>query len=241
MYLGIYFKLSIGGDNMDKTTKKQIKSKERVSAKGEVFTNEREVKAMLDMIVDESQRIDSRVLEPSCGTGNFVEEVLHRKLVSVKKASTPKGRKKVSIVDYEKLSALAIACIYGIDIMMDNVVECRQRLYDIWFKTFVTHCKQEPDRDLCDAIMFILTRNILCGNTLSMKQVNEDAQDIDLPIIVSEWGFVTGNQMQRKDYRYDILVGDILPNNELSEDYIKNERNYLRGYITDFKGVQKYA
>lgn len=219
----------------------QIKSKKRVQDHGEVFTNEREVKAMLDMVKDESERIDSRVLEPACGNGAFVTEVLRRKLKTVKKSSTPKGRKTVSIPDYEKLSALAVACVYGIDIMIDNVVECRQRLYDIWHEAFVADCKKEPDKDLCDAIVFILTRNILCGNTLSMKQVNEKAQDIDLPIIVSEWGFVTGDQMQRKDYRYDVLVGDKLPNNELSEDYIKNERNYLRGYITSFKEVQKYA
>lgn len=220
---------------------KQIKSKERVADKGEVFTNEREVKAMLDMIKDESERIDSRVLEPACGNGNFVSEVLTRKLSTVKKTSTPSGRKKVSIPDYEKLSTLAVGCIYGIDIMIDNVVECRQRLYKIWFDTYKEDCKKEPDKDLCDAITFILTRNILCGNTLSMKQVNEKAEDIDLPIIISEWGFVMGNQMQRKDYRYDVLVGDKLPDKELAEDYLKNERNYLRGYITNFKEVQKYA
>ena len=221
--------------------KSQIKSKERVADKGEVFTNEREVKAMLDMIKDESERIDSRVLEPACGTGNFVIEVLKRKLSTVRQTSIPSGRKKISISDYEKLSTLAIACIYGIDIMMDNVIECRKRLYDIWFEAFKEDCKKEPDKNLCEAITFILTRNILCGNTLSMKQVNEKAEDIDLPIIISEWGFVIGNQMQRKDYRYDVLVGDKLPNNELSEDYIKNERNYLRGYTADFKEVQKYA
>ena len=225
----------------NETESKQVKSKQRVADHGEVFTNEREVKAMLDMVKDESERIDSRVLEPACGNGNFVTEVLKRKLTTVKKASTPKGRKTVSIPDYEKLSTLAIACVYGIDIMIDNVVECRKRLFDIWHEAFKKDCKKEPDKELCDAITFILTRNILCGNTLSMKQVNEKAQDIDLPIIVSEWGFVMGSQMQRKDYRYDVLVGDKLPNKELAEDYIKNERNYLRGYIANFKEVQKYA
>lgn len=225
----------------EKKDNKQIKSKDRVKNYGECFTNEREVKAMLDMVKNESERIDSRVLEPACGNGNFVTEVLKRKLKTVKKTATPKGRKTVSLLDYERLSTLAIGCIYGIDIMIDNVVECRKRLYDIWFDTFKKDCKKEPDKDLCDAITFILTRNILCGNTLSMKQVNEKAQDIDLPIIVSEWGFVIGNQMQRKDYRYDVLVGDKLSDKELSEDYLKNERNYLRGYITNFKEVQKYA
>lgn len=228
------------GDNMDKTNKKQIKSKERVADKGEVFTNEKEVKAMWDMIGEESKRIDSHVLEPSCGTGNFLEEVLHRKLDSVKEQSIIKGYNNDFIAQYEKLSTIAISCIYGIDIMIDNIVECRQRLYDVWFNTFTIHCKQEPNKDLCNAIICILTRNILCGNTLSMKQVNEKAQDIDLPIIISEWLFSADNLIQRKDYRYDVLVGDIIPNNELSQDYINNEHNYLKSYITYFKEVQKH-
>lgn len=219
----------------------QIKSKKRVHEHGEVFTNPREVNAMLDLIKDESERIDSRVLEPACGEGAFILEVLRRKLATVQKIATPKGRKRVAVADYERLSVLAVACIYGIDILIDNVISCRQHLYDIWHDAFVQNCKIEPDKDLSDAVVFILTRNILCGNTLSMKQVNEKAQDIDLPIIVAEWGFVMGSQMQRKDYRYDVLVGDKLPDNELAEDYIKNERNYLRGYIADIRQVQKYA
>lgn len=226
---------------MDKNINKQIKSKDRVSDKGEVFTNYKEVKAMLDMIKKESQRINSRVLEPSCGTGNFLEVVLRRKLLSVNKASIDKNRK--NILKYEKLSTLAIACLYGIDIMMDNVIECRQRLYNIWLENFTTDCKQTPDEDLCEAIKFILSKNILCGNTLSMKQVNENAQDVDLPIIISNWKFSKKNPLniQRKDYRYDKLVGDILQNNELSEEYIKNEPNYLGVYNSHFKEVQKYA
>lgn len=228
---------------MDKNINKQIKSKERVSDKGEVFTNKQEVRAMLDMIKDESERIKSRVLEPSCGTGNFLEEVLRRKLVSVTKESIEENRQKVCIVKYEKLSTLAIAYIYGIDIMMDNVIECRQRLYNIWLETFTTDCKQKPDEELCEAIKFILSKNILCGNTLSMKQVNENAKDIDLPIIISSWELLNeiSNEMQRKDYRYDNLIRDTLQSNELSEDYIKNEPNYLRVYNSHFKEVQKYA
>lgn len=228
---------------MDKNINKQIKSKERVSDKGEVFTNEQEVTAMLNMIKDELEYIYSRVLEPSCGTGNFLEEVLDIKLDSVKKQSIIKGYNNGFIAQYERLSTIAISCVYGIDIMMDNVIECRQRLYNIWLKKFTTDCKQKPDEDLCEAIKFILSKNILCGNTLSMKQVNENAQDIDLPIIISNWEFSdeNPNEIQREDYRYDKLVGDILQSNELSEEYIKNEPNYLGVYNSHFKEVQKYA
>lgn len=226
---------------MGEKANEQVKSKSRVRDHGEVFTNEREVNAMLDMVKNEAERIDSHVLEPACGNGNFVAEVLRRKMGSVRKQSIPPKRRKVSIPDYEQKSVLAIGSIYGIDIMMDNVIECRQRLFDIWHETFVKDCKHEPDRELCDAITYILSRNILCGNTLSMKQVNEKTEDIDLPIIISEWSFVAEGQMQRKDYRFDILVGDRLPDDELADDYLKHERNYLRGYIANYKEVQKYA
>lgn len=227
---------------MDKNINKQIKSKERVSDKGEVFTNKQEVTAMLHMIEEESKRIRSRVLEPSCGTGNFLEEVLRRKLDSVNQESIIKEYNNGFIAKYERLSTIAISCVYGIDIMMDNVIECRQRLYNIWLETFTTDCKQKPDEDLCEAIKFILSKNILCANTLSTKQVNENAQDIDLPIIISSWELnENSNEMQRKDYRYDNLIRDNLQSNELSEDYIKNEPNYLRAYNSHFKEVQKYA
>ena len=67
---------------------KQIKSKNRVSYHGEVFTNEQEVNAMLDLVKDETDRIESRFLEPACGNGNFLAEILRRKLVRVKRQYT---------------------------------------------------------------------------------------------------------------------------------------------------------
>ena len=59
---------------------KQIKSKQRVADHGEVFTDEKEVGAMCDLVIEETQRIDSRFLEPACGDGNFLIEILKRKL-----------------------------------------------------------------------------------------------------------------------------------------------------------------
>jgi len=61
----------------------QVKSRQRVQDHGEVFTNEREVNAMLDMVKQETERIESRFLEPACGDGNFLAEVLRRKLAVV--------------------------------------------------------------------------------------------------------------------------------------------------------------
>ena len=65
---------------------KQVKSKQRVADHGEVFTAEREVNAMLDLVKQETERIDSRFLEPACGDGNFLSEILRRKLAVVKRS-----------------------------------------------------------------------------------------------------------------------------------------------------------
>ena len=117
--------------------KKQIKSKKRVADHGEVFTNEREVKAMCDLVKTETERIDSRFLEPACGDGNFLAEILMRKLEIVKK------KYKKSTFDYEKMSLLAVSSVYGVDILIDNVNECRERLYKIWEKEYKKVCKTE--------------------------------------------------------------------------------------------------
>jgi len=106
----------------------QIKSKERVADHGEVFTADREVKAMCDLVKQETERIDSRFLEPACGDGNFLSEILSRKLVIVK------SKYKKSSYDYERNSLLALSSIYGVDILLDNAIACRERLFTIWDK-----------------------------------------------------------------------------------------------------------
>ena len=107
---------------------KQMKSKQRVAEHGEVFTAEREVKAMCDLVSQECDRIDSRFLEPACGNGNFLTEIITRKLATVKRLY------KRNPYDYERYSVVAVSSIYGVDIMQDNTEECRKRLYKIWIK-----------------------------------------------------------------------------------------------------------
>lgn len=119
----------------------QVKSKKRVADHGEVFTAEREVNAMLDLVKQETERIDSRFLEPACGDGNFLAEILRRKLSVVKK----KYKKYPS--DYEKFSVLAVTSIYGVDILQDNVDACRERLFEIWDKEYKSICKKEVKVD----------------------------------------------------------------------------------------------
>ena len=192
----------------------QIKSKERVSERGEVFTAEREVKAMCDLVKDECERIDSRFLEPACGDGNFLAEILRRKLEVVKK------QYKKSTYEYELNSVLAVTSIYGVDIMMDNVLACRERMFDIWNKEYTKNCKKDANDETREAVKHILSLNIVLGNALSMMCVDEKQEDTNEPIIFPEWTFPQGNFLcQRKDYRFDVLLKENPDENMYAEQF----------------------
>ncbi len=181
----------------------QVKSKQRVANHGEVFTAEREVNAMLDLVKQETERIDSRFLEPACGDGNFLAEILRRKLAVVKR------KYKKSPIDYEKNAVLAATSIYGVDLLQDNVEACRARMFAIWDREYLAVLKKEVNEDCREAVRFIFSRNILCGNALSLKKVDASGMDTDEPIVFSEWAFVTGFNLQRRDYTFDkLLEGD---------------------------------
>ena len=174
--------------------KSQTKSKQRITDHGEVFTAEREVNAMLDLVKQETERIESRFLEPACGDGNFLAEILRRKLTVVK------SRYGKHAADYERYSVIAITSIYGVDILQDNVEDCRKRLFEIWDKDYTTICKKEANNDCREAVRYILRHNILCGDALTLKQVD------DSPIIFAEWSAVNGCMMKRRDFRLDQML-----------------------------------
>lgn len=178
----------------------QVKSKERVAAHGEVFTAEREVKAMCDLVADECSRIDSRFLEPACGDGNFLAEVLSRKLATChKKYGTPLLRP-----DYERASVQAVMSIYGVELLPDNAHACRERLFAIWNEAYTRTCAEDAN-DVCrEAVKFILQKNILCGDALSMRQGKGGKEDP--PIIFAEWSFIDGTLVKRRDFRLDKLI-----------------------------------
>ena len=179
---------------------KHMKSTERVAEHGEVFTSEREVNAMLDLVKHETQRIESRFFEPACGNGNFLAEILRRKLKVVK------NKYKKSKPEYEKYSVLAVTSIYGVDLLDDNVKECQDRLYDIWYKEYAAICKNEAMPDCEEAVRFILEHNILCGNALTMLRVDMEGNDTEDPIIFAQWDLMSGDLMKRRDYRLDELM-----------------------------------
>ena len=222
---------------------KQVKSKQRVADHGEVFTAEREVKAMCDLVKQETERIDSRFLEPACGDGNFLSEILSRKLAAVKK------KYRRSPLDYEKNAILALSSVYGVDILQDNAIACRERLFALWDKQYKAVCKTDCNDDTREAARFILSRNIVCGNALSLRRVDENGKDTDEPIVFSEWAFITGSQMQRKDYTFDeLLNGDAKSRKKRAkkeqltlfddEPQLDEEGKFLKQYISDYRRVQ---
>ena len=221
----------------------QIKSKERVSQRGEVFTAEREVNAMLDLVENECLRPDSRFLEPACGDGNFLSAILKRKLTELRR------KYKKSPRDYEKLSIVAIGSLYGVDIMNDNVEACRERLFSIWDAEYTDHCKSETSDEARKAAKFIIERNIINGNALTLMCVDANGNDTQVPIVFSEWTLINGTQMQRSDY----TMADLLTYNDtctedgmgnlfaLTEEQKEEGGIFLRRYITHYKKVQDYG
>ena len=177
-------------------TQKQIVSKQRVADHGEVFTNPREVNAMLDLVKQETERIDSRFLEPACGKGAFIAEVLHRKLRIVKE------RYAKSPLEYERYAVLAVSSIYGIDILEDNVADCQQVMLDIFKEEYKLALKQDCSPECEATIRFILKKNIIWGDALTLKRVDNPNE----PIVFAEWSPFNGKMMKRKDYSFSQML-----------------------------------
>jgi SAM-dependent methyltransferase len=175
---------------------KQVVSKQRVADHGEVLTGRREVNAMLDLVKSETERIDSRFLEPACGTGNFLAAILERKLRVVE------ARYGTSQLDFERYAILALSSVYGIDILEDNVRQCRQRLFGIFDLNYLRLFKGKSNDDCRESVRYILERNIIHGDALSLKTVGDKAT----PIIFSEWSPVDGSMLKRRDFSFHGLL-----------------------------------
>lgn len=148
---------------------------------------------MLDLVKQETERIDSRFLEPACGHGNFLAEILRRKLRVVE------ARYGRSALEYERYTILAVGSIYGIDILEDNVVECRNRLFALVEGHFRRLFRPE---EFLQSIRFILERNIIWGDALSLKTVGVEPK----PIVFSEWSLVNGSMVKRRDFTFYELL-----------------------------------
>ncbi len=168
-----------------------IKSKQRVSDHGEVFTPEWLVDAMLDLVKDESERLDSRFLEPACGSGNFLKKILKRKLATVELKYSK------SEFDRQHYAVLSLMCIYGIELLEDNIIECKANLLEI----FAQYLGINKEDNLYACGDYVLTENILHGDALTMKDIKGS------PIAFAEWGYLGKGKFQRRDFRFDVLTG----------------------------------
>ena len=167
-----------------------VKSKQRVADHGEVFTPNWMVEDMLNLVKHESERIDSRFLEPACGSGNFLKVVLERKLATVESSY---GK---SEFERNHQALLALMCIYGIELLADNILECKESLLEI----FTDFLKVEKESIWAKAGKAVLAANIIQGDALTLKM--PDKQLIAFP----EWGYLGAGKFQRRDFLYDSLT-----------------------------------
>jgi len=174
----------------------QIKSRKRVADHGEVLTGKREVNAMLDLVKQETERIDSRFLEPACGTGNFLIEILERKLRVVKE------RYGKSQLEYERYAVLAVSSIYGIDILEDNVRHCRDRLFGRFEWNYTDMFKNRTKNRCRESVRYILEQNIIWGDALELMTVSDNPQ----PIVFAEWSAVNTSKLKRRDFTFSGLL-----------------------------------
>lgn len=166
------------------------RSKQRVADHGEVFTPPWLVEAMLDFVKDETERIDSRFLEPACGSGNFLVQILRRKLVAVE---LKYGK---SDFDRRHYAMLALMSLYGIELLADNIAECRANLLEL----FAEYLGVNASADFCRAASNVLSQNLVQGDAL--KMLTHDNQ----PITFAEWGYLGKGKFQRRDFRFDVLT-----------------------------------
>ena len=168
-----------------------VKSKKRVADHGEVFTPAWMVEAMLDLVKDETERIDARFLEPACGSGNFIVQILRRKLAAVEL--------KFGKSDFERqhYALLGLMCIYGIELLVDNIAECRANVLEV----FAEYLNLDEADDLYQAATHVLAENLVHGDALTMRA--KDGQ----PIHFAEWGYLGKGKFQRRDFRFDVLTG----------------------------------
>ena len=168
-----------------------IKSKQRVADHGEVFTPEWLVEAMLDLVKDETERLDSRFLEPACGSGNFLTKILKRKLAAVEL------RYAKSEFDRKHYALLSVMCIYGIELLKDNISECQTNVLEV----LTSYLNLDTEDELYRSASYVLSQNIVHGDALTMRDINGN------PISFAEWGYLGKGKFQRRDFRFDVLTG----------------------------------
>ena len=173
---------------------KQIKNRDRVTKFAEVNTSEKEVNNMLNLVSEETDRLESRFLESACGDGNFLIEILNRKMKVLLKNF------KKNQYEFERNSIIVIGSLYGIDILIDNIVIARERLFKKFLSIYKSLFREKTDKKFIDSIYFIIEKNLVQGNALTFKKVNSDK-----PILLSQWSIIE-DKVKRREYSFANLV-----------------------------------
>ena len=174
----------------DNSSESLTRSRQRIADHGEVFTPSWLVEDMLNLVKVESERIDSRFLEPACGSGNFLKPVFVRKLATVQ------ARYGKSEFEKKHHALFALMCVYGIELLKDNAEECREGLLHI----YADYLKIKVGEPWYEAARNVLEVNILQGDALTLTTGE------GLPITFPEWGYLGSGKFQRRDFRYDALT-----------------------------------
>jgi SAM-dependent methyltransferase len=208
-------------DSNSGTNSSQSRSRQRITEHGEVFTSPREVNAMLDLVKQETERIDSRFLEPACGNGNFLAAILERKLDVVER------QYKSSQIEFERYAVLAVGSIYGIDLQRDNVEEAVDRLLNLFTDRYRRLFKLTVKPECIESVRFILHKNIVVGDALEMTI----AKGSEVPIVFSEWSLVNGSSIKRREFAFEHLSPGI-PMDSLFKD--TGEQGFIPKPIREF-------
>jgi hypothetical protein len=181
-----------------------LRSSERARDLGEVFTPEKTVNEMLDLLQDINY--SSKFLEPGCGSGNFLVEILRRKMEMVGRLPEVSSALKFGrLAEYEFKAVIALASIYGIDIDPLNIDEARERMTEVFLETIKKHSKKEPSNHLVATANYVLSKNIVLGDLINAPDAIEVIEYSELP-------------NQRIKQRVFIFSDLIFPEDEVFED-----------------------
>jgi len=202
----------------------QIKSLQRVSSHGEVYTRQKEVVEMLGLFDHETTRIDSRFLEPACGNGNFLFEIMNRKLEIISDLHKKNSRA------YERYVFIAASNLYGIDILLDNVYEAIDRIFELIKSNYQRDIKKTNDTFL-SCIKYLLSKNIVQGDALTYKSYKTGK-----PISLIEWNFINETKLLRREYLFsDLLAYQPIKENNLFSSM--GDEAFIPPIIKEYKVV----
>jgi hypothetical protein len=177
-----------------------IKSKARIQKHGEVFTPAWVVNDMLNLLPEEVWEVGKTFLEPACGEGAFLIEIIKRKLEIIYTENQ---------TEWEWLAAIATSSIYGIEILEDNIANCRKNVLQVFSKFYNAKFPKTQDEEVIKTIQFLLEKNIIQGNALTYRKCaiscGNKCNKCEL-ILFSEWTPLENYQLKRKDYSYEGVI-----------------------------------